>query len=260
MKRLFQLLIVVLIFSAWTSNVVALSNESYGFGYKKKGDEQPPDLGFYGPLIEKYNGLYMGDPNKKVVYLTFDNGYEQGYTEQILDVLKEKHVPATFFLTGDYVDSVPDIVKRMADDGHLIGNHSNKHLDYTKNSDTTIRDDLHKLDEKIKKVTDQDHVMFFRPARGVFSERTLALTEELGYINVFWTVAFVDWHRDSQKGWEHSFRSVMDQVHPGAIVLLHSVSSDNAEALSHLIDELRKRGYEFGTLEDLVWDKLVPLW
>ncbi|MGM8216322.1 delta-lactam-biosynthetic de-N-acetylase [Bacillaceae bacterium W0354] len=260
MRRLVQIITIFALLTALAIPVIALSNDSYGFGYKKKGNEQPPDLGFYAPLIEKYNGIYMGDPNKKMVYLTFDNGYEQGYTEMILDVLKEKNVQATFFLTGDYINSVPDIVKRMADEGHIIGNHSNKHLDFTKNSDAVVKEDLRKLDEKIKKVSGQDSVMFFRPAKGVFSERTLALTDKLGYINVFWTVAFVDWHRDQKKGWEHSFRSVVEQVHPGAIILLHAVSEDNAEALSHLIDELRKRGYEFGTLEDLVWDQLVPIW
>lgn len=259
-KRLVQLFAIFMLIIITAIPTNALSNESYGFGYKKKGNEQPPELGFYGPLIDKYNGIYMGDPSKRIVYLTFDNGYELGYTEMILDVLKEKQVKATFFLTGDYVDSVPELVKRMADEGHIIGNHSNRHLDFTKNSDSTVKEDLRILDEKIKKVSGQEHVLFFRPARGVFSERTLALTDKLGYINVFWTVAYVDWHRDEKKGWQHSFRQVVEQVHPGAVVLLHSVSPDNAEALSHLIDELRKRGYEFGTLEDLVWDKLVPIW
>lgn len=107
-------------------------------------------------------------------------------------------------------------------------------------------------------MTSQDHVKFFRPAKGVFSERTLDLTNKLGYVNVFWTVALVDWNTGEKKGWEQAYRGVIDQIHPGAIVLLHAVSEDNAEALSHLIDDLRKRGYEFASLDELLWDELVP--
>ncbi|GEL78138.1 delta-lactam-biosynthetic de-N-acetylase [Tenuibacillus multivorans] len=256
MKRVFLGLLAIVV---WFSMTIPVTSEAYGYGYKKKYNEQPPDLGFYAPLIEKYNGIYMGDPDQKKVYLTFDNGYEQGYTGTILDILKDKKVPATFFLTGNYVTDNPDLVKRMVDEGHIIGNHSNKHLDFTKSSEKEIKEDLSNLDKKIKKYTEQDSVLFFRPAKGVFNEKSLALTDELGYINVFWTVAFVDWHKDRKNGWKKSFDEVMKQIHPGAIILLHTVSQDNADALNHMIDELRKRGYEFGSLEELLWEKLVPI-
>lgn len=260
MKKVMFLTILCLLCSFSYSTSATPSEETYGYGYKKQYNEQPPDLGFYAPLIEKYNGIYMGDPNKKKVYLTFDNGYEQGYTSTVLDVLKEKQVPATFFLTGHYVDDEKELVKRMVKEGHIIGNHSNKHLDFTKASESKIKQDLKALDEKIKSYTNQDSVLFFRPAEGRFNEKSLEITNNLGYVNVFWTVAFVDWHSDRKNGWKHAFNEVMEQIHPGAIILLHTVSQDNADALSHLIDELRKRGYEFGSIEDLLWEKHVPLY
>ncbi|MGP4071714.1 delta-lactam-biosynthetic de-N-acetylase [Piscibacillus sp. B03] len=259
MKKVILLVLVSLLCSSLTTAATPVE-ETYGYGYKKQYNEQPPDLGFYAPLIEKYNGIYMGDPNQKKVYLTFDNGYEEGYTSTVLDILKEKKVPATFFLTGHYVDDEQNLVKRMVKEGHIIGNHSNKHLDYTKASEAQMKKDLKDLDDKIKKYTGQDTVQFFRPAEGKFNEKSLAVTDELGYVNVFWTVAFVDWYSDRKNGWKHAFNEVMEQVHPGAIILLHTVSQDNADALSHLIDELRKRGYEFGSLEDLLWERHVPIY
>ncbi|WP_156882558.1 delta-lactam-biosynthetic de-N-acetylase [Halalkalibacillus halophilus] len=255
MKR--TLFLIVILMLVVVNTMSATSNESYGYGYKKNFEERAPDLGFYAGLIEKYNGIYLGDEKEKKVYITFDNGYEQGYTESILDTLKEKQVPATFFLTGHYVDDVPELVSRMVDDGHIIGNHSDQHLDYTQTSDEKVKADLKALDDKITSVTDQQEVNLFRPAKGVFSERTLQLTDELGYTNVFWTVALVDWHQDQNKGWENAFEEVVKQVHPGAIILLHAVSEDNAEALGYLIDELRKRGYEFGSLDEAVWNNVT---
>ncbi|WP_124223086.1 delta-lactam-biosynthetic de-N-acetylase [Aquisalibacillus elongatus] len=260
MNKILYILAGMLMCLSFTSSIEATTDQAYGYGYKKKYNEQPPDLGFYAPLIEKYNGFYMGDSDEKKVYLTFDNGYEEGYTSTVLDVLKEKQVPATFFLTGHYVDDEAELVKRMVDEGHIIGNHSNKHLDYTKASESQMKKDLEDLDNKIKKFTNQDYVQFFRPAEGRFNEKSLKVTDELGYVNVFWTVAIVDWHSDRRQGWQKVLDNTIEQVHPGAIILLHTVSEDNADMITHLIDELRKRGYEFGSLEDLLWEKLLPLY
>ncbi|MET3683130.1 peptidoglycan-N-acetylmuramic acid deacetylase [Alkalibacillus flavidus] len=257
MKKIILMLLSVLLIPL-TIHADDVSNESYGYGYKKQYNEQPPDLGFYAPLIEQYNGIYIGDQSNKNVYLTFDSGYEQGYMTQMLDVLEDKQVPATFFLSGHYIDDQPKLVKRMVDDGHIIGNHSDDHLDYTKASDDEIKRDLKRLDDKIKQTTDQDVVEFFRPAKGIFSERTLKLTDELGYTNVFWSVALVDWEESQQTSWQQAVDDLIEQMHPGAVVLMHTVTEDNAEALSHLIDELRDQGYEFKSLEQLVWNKHIP--
>lgn len=229
-----------------------------GWGFSKKNDGSVPDVGRYGPLIEKYDGFYVDPSGDKVVYLTFDNGYEQGYTGKVLDILKEKRVPATFFVTGHYIESAPDLLKRMAKEGHLIGNHSWSHPDFTKVSKEKMEKELNQVDAAVRELTDQEVMTFMRPPRGTFNEKTLEWAKEFGYTHAFWSLAFVDWETDKQRGWEYAYESVIDQIHPGAVILLHTVSQDNAEALSQLIDELNKRGYRFGSLNDLMIKQMVP--
>ncbi|MBA2176460.1 delta-lactam-biosynthetic de-N-acetylase [Halobacillus locisalis] len=229
-----------------------------GWGYKKSDNNQPPDVGRYGPMVEKYDGFYVDPAGDKTVYLTFDNGYEQGYTGQVLDILKEKEVPATFFVTGHYIESAPDLLKRMAKEGHLIGNHSWSHPDFTTISKEKMKEELERVNESVQELTGQETMSFVRPPRGTFNDQTMKWASEFGYTHAFWSVAFKDWETDKQKGWEYAYHSVLDQIHPGAVVLLHTVSKDNAEALSQLIDELRKRGYHFGSLNDLVVKRYIP--
>lgn len=225
---------------------------SYGWGYKKGTNHQPPEVGRYGQILEENGGYYLDKSGDKVVYLTFDNGYEAGYTEAILDVLKKEDVPATFFVTGHYVRSQPDLVKRMDADGHIIGNHSNHHPDFTTISKDKMKEELTTLDRAVASITDQEKLQYMRPPKGIFNPETIRWANELGYINVFWSLAFVDWQTDQQKGWEKSYQQVMDQIHPGAIILLHTVSEDNAEALEYFISDLLKQGYKFKSLDDLV--------
>lgn len=232
--------------------------QAEGWGYKKSSDGNVPDVGRYGPMIEKYDGFYVDPSGDPVVYLTFDNGYEQGYTGHVLDVLKEKDVPATFFVTGHYIESAPELVKRMAKEGHLIGNHSWNHPDFTQISKEKMKDELDKVNEAVQELTNQTTMSFVRPPRGTFNEQTLKWAKEFGYTHAFWSVAFKDWETDNQKGWEYAYNSVIEQIHPGAVVLLHTVSKDNAEALSQMIDELRKRGYQFKSLNHLMIKKYIP--
>ncbi|WP_226584956.1 delta-lactam-biosynthetic de-N-acetylase [Halobacillus litoralis] len=250
-----KVFLVVVTFSLWLSPILASAE---GWGYKKNSDGSAPDVGRYAPMLEKYDGFYLDSSGDPVVYLTFDNGYEQGYTGKVLDVLKEKEVPATFFVTGHYIESAPELLKRMADEGHLIGNHSWSHPDFTKISKEKMQRELSMVEESVKKLTDQDVMTFVRPPRGTFNDQTLKWAGEFGYTHAFWSLAFVDWQTDRQKGWQYAYDRVMEQIHPGAVILLHTVSKDNAEALSQLIDELRKRGYRFGSLNDLMMKKLVP--
>ncbi|UOQ48859.1 delta-lactam-biosynthetic de-N-acetylase [Gracilibacillus caseinilyticus] len=235
-----------------------VSATSYGWGYKKGTDNQPPEVGKYKGILEKHNGFYLDPSGDKHVYLTFDNGYEAGYTEQILDVLKKKKVPATFFLTGHYVEDKPQLVQRMLDDGHIIGNHSDGHRDFTSISKEAFTKDVTELTDKIKNVDKKAVVQYIRPPKGTFNETSLTWANELGYTHIFWSVAFVDWNQGSEKGWQHAYDQVMDQIHPGAIVLMHTVSKDNADALEHLIDDLRKQGYQFKSLDDLMLKQLLP--
>ena len=247
MKKLISTLILLIVFTYIQSPVVHASN----WGFKRGENGEQADAGaMYNKLLEKYDAIYRGAPDKKVLYLTFDNGYENGYTEPILDTLKKQKVPAAFFLTGHYLESASDLVKRMVKEGHIIGNHSWGHLDYVSASDEEIKADLEKVKQKTKALTGQKEMKYLRTPRGTFDERVLALTKDLGYQNVFWSLAYVDWLENEQKGAQHAYDSIMKQIHPGAIIMLHSVSKDNAEALDKVIIDLKKQGYKFKSLDD----------
>lgn len=231
----------------------AAADKAYHFGFKKSRNGQPASIneeGFKG-IIDKHGAIFMGDSGQKELYLTFDNGYENGYTSAILNVLKEKNVPAVFFVTGHYVKDQPELLKRMTAEGHLIGNHSWSHPDMTQTSDSQIREELNRVKEQVGQLTGQTGMAYLRPPRGIFSERTLAVSRELGYTNVFWSIAYKDWDTKAQKGWKYAYDHVIAQLHPGAVILLHSVSKDNAEAMAAIIDEARRQGYTFKRLDQL---------
>lgn len=257
-KRGFRIIVasMILLLLAHTVPVYALSNAPIHWGFKKARDEVPPEAGKnYDELLAKYGAFYKGNPEKKVIYLTFDNGYENGYTEKILDVLKKEQVPATFFVTGHYLETAPELAKRMVQEGHMIGNHSWSHPDFTQISDEKIREELDRVKQKTMELTGQKDMLFLRPPRGIFSERTLKVARDAGYIHVFWSLAFVDWNVNQQRGWEYSYNEIMRQIHPGAVLLLHTVSKDNADALEKAIQDLKKRGYTFASLNDLLLEK-----
>lgn len=225
----------------------------YHFGFKKSKNGELPSIAEEGfmPILQKHEAIFLGNTDKKELYLTFDNGYENGYTGRILDVLKEKRAPGAFFVTGHFVKDQPDLVKRMALEGHLIGNHSWSHPDMSQVPSAQIKEELEKVSREVARLTGQTDMKFLRPPRGIFSDRMLGACRELGYTNVFWSVAYRDWDVNSQKGWQYAYTSVMGQLHPGAVILLHSVSSDNAEALGRIIDAARQQGYEFKRLNQL---------
>lgn len=226
--------------------------------FKPSKDNQPSTTEKeYSDLLNKYKGVWIGDTSKKTIYLTFDNGYEKGYTARILDVLKEKQVPAAFFITGHYIESAPDLVKRMVDEGHIVGNHSWGHPDLSKISDEKYKEELNKLKDAYVKLTGRHDMKYVRPPKGQFSERSLKLAQDMGYTSVFWSFAYVDWI-DHKKGADYAYKNIMKRIHPGAIILLHTVSKDNADALPKIIDELRKEGYTFASLDDLINKNSIP--
>ncbi|MFS0552928.1 delta-lactam-biosynthetic de-N-acetylase [Brevibacillus sp. 179-C9.3 HS] len=234
-------------------SIMASPDHPYHFGFKKSKNGQLPSIneeGFKG-IVDRHGAVFLGDTTKKELYLTFDNGYENGFTPKILDTLLARKVPAIFFVTGHFVKEQPELLKRMAQEGHLIGNHSWSHPDMTTVSNEKIRDELTKVSEAVQQVTGQATMRYLRPPRGIFSDRTLAVTKDMGYTNVFWSVAYKDWDTKVQRGARYAYDSVMTQMHPGAVILLHSVSKDNAEALGMIIDEARKQGYEFKSLDQL---------
>jgi|CeladaMinimDraft_18_1061708.scaffolds.fasta_scaffold01619_2 peptidoglycan-N-acetylmuramic acid deacetylase len=233
---------------------VTAADRAYHFGFKKSRNGQPAsiDQEGFGPLLERYGAVFRGSPEGRNLYLTFDNGYENGYTAKILDVLKEKKVPACFFVTGHYVRTEPELLRRMAKEGHIIGNHSWSHPDFSTLADEKIREELEKVRREVADITGQREMRYLRPPRGIFSERSLRVSQSLGYTNVFWSIAYKDWDTSAQRGARYAYDSVVSQLHPGAIILLHSVSKDNAEALASIIDEARRQGYTFRSLDHLL--------
>lgn len=228
-----------------------LSNKRYGWGIKRNNNHQTPEVpkGITS-LLAKYDAYWIGDTHQKAVYLTFDEGYENGYTPKILDILKEQKVPAAFFITGHYLKSQPELVKRMVAEGHIVGNHTVNHPSLPDLSKEQIKKEVDQLAEEFFKLTGQKMV-YLRPPKGEYSERTLAETREMGYYNIFWSLALVDWV-PMPGGAEEAYQSVMNNLHNGAIILLHAVSKDNTEALERILKDMKAQGYTFKTLDDLV--------
>ena len=199
--------------------------------------------------LSDYDAIYNGpkSPNVKSLYLTFDEGYENGYTEQILDVLKEKNVKAIFFVTSPYITYSPDTVKRMVDEGHIVANHTNHH--YSMPSVTYSTDVFNKeltdVEDKFKELTGKDMPKFFRPPMGQYSQKSLAMTKDLGYKTVFWSFAYGDYEPSNQPSPYEGKKNILDHLHDGSILLLHAISKTNADILGEVIDEARKSGYEF---------------
>lgn len=257
-KLIFTTSILALTFFLVWMNPVQTEASGYGWGYKKNHENKVPDIGRYQEILEKYGAYYADLSGDKVLYLTFDNGYEQGHTGEILDVLKKENVPATFFVTGHYVESEPDLVKRMVNEGHIVGNHSYHHPDFTIVSKESMIEELKSLEQAVAEITDQEEIIYMRPPRGMFNERTLQWANEIGLIHVFWSLTFQDWNTSNQKGWQYAYDQIMEQIHSGAIILLHAVSSDNAQALEKVIQDLKKDGYEFKSLDHLLLKNTLP--
>lgn len=254
---LLTLLLVVAFNTVHPNSVVA---KEYHWGFSKSKDGNPPDAGAeLDAIMNKYGAFYKGDSNEKVIYLTFDNGFEAGYTEGILDTLKKENVPATFFLVGHYLTSAPDLVKRMIKDGHIIGNHSNKHPNMAQLSESQMVDEWQKFDELLNETTGIQRTYYARPPKGIFSEKLLDVGNKHGYTHVFWSLAFKDWDTDGIKDKSYAYNELMNQLHPGVIILMHTVAKHNAEALPDFIKEAKKQGYTFGSLDDLMMNMYMPM-
>lgn len=227
-----------------------LDNTLYGWGMRVMPDHKTPEItSKQMSFIKKYDGIFTGDTTKKIIYLTFDEGYENGYTPKILDILKANNVKAAFFVTGPYIKEHGDLVKRMVDEGHIVGNHTVNHPSLPKVSDERVKEEITKLGEMFKNLTGKD-MHYFRPPMGEYSERTLYITKSLGYKTVFWSLAFADW-QPLPGGSEESYNTVMKRIHPGAVILLHAVSKDDTMALDRILKDLKSQGYVFKSLDDL---------
>lgn len=225
---------------------------SHSYGFAK--DEKPHTISVdYQKIFDEkqYDAVCLDNKTEeKILYLTFDCGYENGYTAKILDTLKEKDVSAAFFCTLPQMRDNPELIARMINEGHIVGNHSVTHPDFSTLSEQQIVDEIKGFDDYIRENFGYSS-LYFRYPQGKYSEKSMRAVNELGYKCVFWSLAYSDWDLEDQKGALYAFETVMERIHPGAVILLHSVSPDNAEALGDIIDAARERGYEFRSLEEL---------
>lgn len=202
-------------------------------------------------MFKNYNTHYIGNTEKKVLYLTFDEGYENGYTSQILDILKKQNVPAAFFVVKPYIKTNKDLILRMVNEGHLVCNHSSSHPSMAKITNTIkFNKEFEEVEEEFKKITNLDMPKYFRPPMGKFSEQSLKLTNDLGYKSIFWSLAYKDFDIKNQPPKEKAIDTILSRVHNGSIILLHAVSKTNAEILEYILSNLKSQGYEFRSLTD----------
>ncbi len=228
----------------------ALPTGSWGLSFQTEG--QPPVGNASSDALRQYGAAYLGDTSQKVIYLTFDSGYENGCTAQILDVLKQHNVSAAFFLVGNYIEQNPELVRRMVDEGHTVGNHTYHHYDMSKIGDMdSFRKELEDLEALYTAATGQTMQKLYRPPQGIYSEENLKMAQQLGYHTVFWSLAYVDWLNDQQPTSEQAFSKLIPRIHDGAVVLLHSTSKTNAAILDDLLTRWEALGYHFDTLEHL---------
>ena len=228
----------------------SIETGSWGLSFRQEGSAP------IGPAsqeqLEQYDAVYLGDTGEKVIYLTFDAGYENGCTAKILDALKKHDAPAAFFLVGNYIEKNADLVRRMVEEGHIVGNHTMHHYDMSKLSDKeAFSKELTDLEELFLEKTGKELPKYYRPPQGIYSESNLQMAKELGYRTVFWSLAYVDWNNDDQPTAEEAYEKLLPRIHNGAVVLLHSTSQTNAEILDDLLTKWEEMGYSFGSIEDL---------
>lgn len=237
-------------FNTTAVNASMLSNQKIGWGIKRSDNHEQPDLGSKNKqLIDKYSGIAMGNKEKKYVYLTFDEGYEAGYTPRILQVLKQNDVKATFFLTAHFVNTQENLVKEMIADGQTIGNHTVNHKSMPDLTDEKVKQEVMDLHTAVYQKFGYE-MKYIRPPKGEFSERTLGITNNLGYTTTMWSFAYDDWNENKQDREEYAKKKILDNIHPGCVMLLHGNSKDNINILDSVIKEIKNMGYEFKSLDE----------
>ena len=231
-----------------------LETGSWGLSFQTPG--QPPVADATADELGQYDAKYIGDTGKKTIYLTFDCGYENGCTETILDVLKKHNAPAAFFVVGNYITSQPELICRMAEEGHIVGNHTWSHPDMSSISEeAAFSEQLERVEAAYGEATGQEMPKYYRPPQGVYSENNLKMAQKLGYRTVFWSLAYVDWKTDAQPSEAEAMKKLTERMHDGAVVLLHNTSTTNAAILDRLLTKWEEMGYTFGTLGELYGDE-----
>lgn len=237
---IFSVFLILLAFS------ITVCAKGFGVGKNKRG--QRPNVA--DSIITDNQGYAIGEDTKDI-YLTFDCGYENGYTEGILDTLKETNTKAVFFITGHYLKSSRAIVERMMNEGHIIGNNTYSHKDFTQSTSAEILSDIKKLEDAFYQEFGVSMSKFVRPPRGEYNEMSQKTLKDNGYTSVFWSLAYVDWNKDVYNGNHYSYNKVLSRIHNGAIILMHTVGKDNMVDLKDIILELKEEGYVFSTIDKL---------
>ena len=228
----------------------SVSNQKIEWGIKRNDNHEQPDVGSKNrKILEENNGICLGNAEEKIIYLTFDEGYEAGYTEEILKILKENDVKAAFFLTAHYVNTEEDLVKQMIDDGHIIGNHTVNHKSMPTLTEEEIKKEVMDLHQSVYEKFGYE-MKYIRPPKGEFSEKTLMVTNALGYKNVMWSFAYEDWNEEKQPDENQAKEKILNNLHNGEIMLLHGNSKTNTNILDSMIKEIKNRGYEFKSLDE----------
>lgn len=233
-----------------SSKSVELSNKKIEWGIKRNSNHEQPDLGSVNKkILDQYNGISMGNKESKKVYLTFDEGYEAGYTEKILEVLKSNDVKATFFITAHYLNTKPELVEKMINEGHIIGNHTVNHKSMPTLNEEEIKKEVMNLHTSIFEKFNYE-MKYIRPPKGEYSEKTISYCNNLGYTTVMWSFAYDDWDENKQGREEYAKKKIIENIHNGAVILLHGNSKDNTNILDYCIKEIKNMGYEFASLDE----------
>ena len=236
--------------SVGVSALLHEKSENWGLGFGTEG--KPPTGNASAEELKKYNAYFIGDTTQNTIYLTFDCGYENGNTEPILDALKKHDVKATFFVVGNFLETSPEIVKRMIAEGHTVGNHTYHHLDMSSiSSMDAFKKETQDVENLFEQITGTPITKFYRPPQGKYNIENLKMAQELGYHTFFWSLAYVDWYQDNQPTKDEAFGKLLKRIHPGAIVLLHSTSSTNAQILDELLTKWEEMGYTIKPLTEL---------
>ena len=256
-KIIFLMACIICLSFVMTGQISAASDKPLGFYCVRNKEHKQPTLDTELSIIEKYDAYYVdknhgNDSSDKVVYLTFDAGYENGNIEKILDTMKAEGVTGAFFILENLIIKNPELVKRMADEGHTVGNHTSKHKDMTQvDNIEDFAAELNALNVLYEETTGKKMSCYYRPPEGKFDERSLLYAQELGYKTIFWSFAYADWDNNKQPSADAAMKKITDNLHNGAVILLHPTSATNAKILPQLIKNLKAEGYRFGTLSEL---------
>ena len=245
--------VCALIFSPLSLTAAASNPNGYSWYCKRTSDHSQPPLPTEFGFITNANGYYLGDdPDEKVIYLTFDAGYENGNVAKIVDILNQNEVTGAFFILSNLINTDPMLVQKMADSGHTVCNHTSKHKDMSKVGDyDSFKNELTALEDLYREKIGGEVAKYFRPPEGRFSEETLLYAKRMGYKTIFWSFAYADWDNGNQMSESAAIEKIMKNIHNGAVVLLHPTSDTNAAILDRVIKKLKDMGYRFGTLDEL---------